>query len=416
MSATDFLFNGKPPSNINATTVTQTNMPDWYQSYTQGLLGKSNALAATPYQARPAGVGGVAPVTQQQKDAWSMTSKNVGDYQPYYDQANTNFGQSMNYINQGVGNLNSVNGMLNSGQGYVGQGIDQLNPASQDVNAGMQMTGQGYQGAADVAGLGGGVNNGAFSSYMNPYNTNVTNAIANLGQRNLTQNLLPQVNDTFIGAGQFGSNRNSDFTQRAVQNANESILNQQAQALQSGYNSSMANYLQGQGQQLQAGQQMTQAGQAAGALGQAQTGIAGQAMNAGQVMGALGQAGTGAANSAIAGGQAAAATGVDQTALGTAKQNAGIKDAAALEAAGQAQQAQQQNIQNQSLTDWTNQTQWPFQMAQFMNQQIRGFNPPTTSSTSTNAPVAGSSGTPSGLAQLGQAISTGGALSKMFGG
>ena len=71
--------------------------------------------------------------------------------------------------------------------------------------------------------------------YMSPYTDSVVNRIAQLGQRNLTENLLPQVNSTFAGAGQFGSTRNADFTNRALRDANESILGAQSSALQSGY-------------------------------------------------------------------------------------------------------------------------------------------------------------------------------------
>jgi hypothetical protein len=73
-------------------------------------------------------------------------------------------------------------------------------------------------------------------NYMNPYISAVNQNVATLGQRNLSENLLPQVNSTFTGAGQFGSTRNADFTNRAVRDANESILNTQNQNLNTGYN------------------------------------------------------------------------------------------------------------------------------------------------------------------------------------
>lgn len=81
-------------------------------------------------------------------------------------------------------------------------------------------------------------------NYMNPYTDSVVDRIAQLGQRNLTENLLPNVNSTFIGTGQFGSDRNSEFMSRALRDANESILGQQSQALQSGYQNAAQNFLQ----------------------------------------------------------------------------------------------------------------------------------------------------------------------------
>lgn len=80
------------------------------------------------------------------------------------------------------------------------------------------------------------------NNYMSPYTDSVVNRIAQLGQRNLTENLLPQVNSTFTGAGQFGSTRNGEFEARALRDANESILGQQANALQSGYQNAISNF------------------------------------------------------------------------------------------------------------------------------------------------------------------------------
>jgi len=71
--------------------------------------------------------------------------------------------------------------------------------------------------------------------YMNPYTQQVVDNVATLGQRNLTENLLPQVNSTFTGAGQFGSSRNADFTNRALRDTNESVMRQQGELMRSGY-------------------------------------------------------------------------------------------------------------------------------------------------------------------------------------
>lgn len=71
--------------------------------------------------------------------------------------------------------------------------------------------------------------------YLNPYNDAVTSRLATLAGRNLSENLLPAVNDTFTRAGQFGSGRNADFTARVLRDTQESLLGQQAQTLQQGY-------------------------------------------------------------------------------------------------------------------------------------------------------------------------------------
>ena len=71
--------------------------------------------------------------------------------------------------------------------------------------------------------------------YMNPYQTNVLDAIAQQGERNLTENLLPAVSDSFIKAGQFGSRNMGEFGSRALRDTQESILKEQAPLLQQGY-------------------------------------------------------------------------------------------------------------------------------------------------------------------------------------
>ena len=75
--------------------------------------------------------------------------------------------------------------------------------------------------------------------YMSPYQQGVLDVIAKQGARNLSENLLPQVSDAFIKAGQFGSSRMGEFGSRALRDTQEAILNQQAQAAQQGFGQSM---------------------------------------------------------------------------------------------------------------------------------------------------------------------------------
>lgn len=76
---------------------------------------------------------------------------------------------------------------------------------------------------------------GLASSYVSPYTSGVVNRIAELGNRNLMENILPGINSTFTGAGQFGSTRNAEFTNRALRDAQDAILGAQANALEQGY-------------------------------------------------------------------------------------------------------------------------------------------------------------------------------------
>ena len=77
------------------------------------------------------------------------------------------------------------------------------------------------------------------SNYMNPYQTNVMDVIAQQGARNLSENLLPQVSDSFIRAGQYGSSQMGEMGARALRDTQEAILKQQAPLAASGYEAAM---------------------------------------------------------------------------------------------------------------------------------------------------------------------------------
>lgn len=97
----------------------------------------------------------------------------------------------------------------------------------------------------------------SLDSYMNPYTSQVTDEIARLGNKNFTDNLLPQVNSQFTGNGMFGSSRNAVALGRAAENTQQDITGQQSQALQQGWNNSMNAYQTDQARQLQGGAQLT---------------------------------------------------------------------------------------------------------------------------------------------------------------
>jgi hypothetical protein len=76
--------------------------------------------------------------------------------------------------------------------------------------------------------------------YMNPYQSGVLDVIAQRGARNLTENILPNVSDAFVKAGQFGSSRMGEFGSRAVRDTQEAIIDAQSQAAQQGYGQAMS--------------------------------------------------------------------------------------------------------------------------------------------------------------------------------
>ncbi len=151
--------------------------------------------------------------------------------------------------------------------------------------------------------------NAARQQYMSPYTTGVTNEIARLGNRNLQENVLGAVNDSFIGSGGFGSSRNAEMIGRAMRDAQADISGKQAMALESGYNTALQGFQTDQARLQQ--QQQMRSGAALGA-GQLQGNMATQGGQLGlNALQAAGQLGTGTAlqggqlraNTALQGGQ-----------------------------------------------------------------------------------------------------------------
>lgn len=278
-----YLFGASTNPTVTSTDSTSSQWPSWYQSWLNELLAKGSSVVNEPYQS----YGGPrnAPTTADQTAAYNLTRQGIGSYQPMVDTANQ-------YLTQ----------------------------------------------------AGAGFNQDEFNSYMSPYTSAVVDRIGQLGARNLSENLLPAVNDSFIRGGQFGSSRNADFTLRALRDQNESTLAEQNKALASGYNSAMDAYQQGQQNRLTAGQ----------GLGS----LAGSA------------------------------------------QGYGLKDAAALQAIGQEQQGQTQKSLDTAYGDFLEQRNYPRNQAEWMSALVRGMNPPTSSTTTSTGPASAGQLAPSGLAQV----------------
>lgn len=201
MSTADFLFQNQAPSVWSSPSWSNTSSPEWWQAASKGLIQRASQIAAEPYQPYSGGPR-IAPLDALQRRAIDTAA----DYIP-------------------------------------------------GVNNAFSSANQATASAADL------FNQSDFNEFMSPFTTGVVDRIADLGRRNLSEKLLPEVNDTFIRAGQFGGSRNQDFTLRALRDTNESILGQQATALENAQKSAMSAYQGAQGRQLQAGQQF-------GALGQ----------------------------------------------------------------------------------------------------------------------------------------------------
>lgn len=323
------VFSGTPQTATSYTT-SSTETPKWMQDaiYTQVQLASN--LAAQPYQAYTGTL--VAGQTPQQKQAYEQVGQNVGKWEQPYQQATA-----------GTQALTTAPGAAAAAAPYL-------------QNAGQ----------TSVSNVG---------QYMNPYTENVTNRIAQLGARNLTENLLPGVSDAFIKAGGFGGTRMGEFGSRALRDTQESILGQQGQALQSGY---------------------TQA------LGASQADLSRQA--------GLASTAGGLANTDLARQQSALSQLANMSQQGQAMRTA---DTAALEAAGLSQQQQAQKEADAAYQQYQNAQLYPRQMADWLSTQVRGMAPITPTTTTNAGSTTGATYSASPLSQLASAGAAGAGLYKL---
>lgn len=238
------------------------------QDYVSGTANAASNLAGTPYTPYPGPQ--LATPSPQTSASWNLAGSNVGAWQP-----------------------------------AVGQGAALTNAAATPISQDQ------------------------INSYFDPYASAVTGAIQNLGNQNLTQNILPGLNNSFTSAGQFGSPQNQEGVSQAVKGTQQAELNAEAQPLMQGY--------QGAIQTALAEQQAQQTGGAQ-----------------------LGQ-------------------------LGALTSTLGAQDVGTLAASGNAQDTLAQANINSAISNFQNQVQWPYQNVQYASNIIRGL--PTTSTPTTTQTV-----------------------------
>lgn len=164
------------------TTQTEVILPEWYTQYAKDILSKATAATAQPYTAYGAPrIAGFAP---EQEQAFAGFKSSMGSYQPY------------------------------------------LQAASQGLQQGTQSFAQP----------------GVARQYMNPYIQNVVAGIGATAGRNLYENILPQINRTFIGGGTFGGSRSAEFTNRAIRDTQAAALSEQNKAMSGAFENAQAQY------------------------------------------------------------------------------------------------------------------------------------------------------------------------------
>ena len=241
----------------------------------------------TPSGPSNTGSGGLAPMsfnyqTNNSSGSSSGGSSSNSALADWYLKAGSN---SADYFNKTLPNLPTggyqgdrvagLDAYQNSGIGQAGNYLDSSSP----------LYGQGA-GALGQAGTY--LNNSAqwseqdMMQHMNPYLSGALDTVEARANRNLMEDVMPGVNSTFTGAGQFGSTRNGDFLNRAIRDNQQGISETQAGMINQSYDNAAKDYLGW-------AQQGTQSGQAMGALGSSmgQYGITG--LNTGMNLGGLNQ-------------------------------------------------------------------------------------------------------------------------------
>ena len=247
---------GTAPAGASGATTEQATLPAWYQEYLRGSINKASSIAGKPY-------------TQ-------YTSPRIAGFS--------------DDTLAGYGAVRDMQGSYEPG----------MTAASNFVSKG---------GTFD--------RNDFTENFLNPNMSAVYDDMARRSNQNLFEKVLPGVNNTFTGGGQFGSSRTMDFNNRAIRDQQDTLAGQMATAGQAAYDSSMKNYGDASNRNISAG--------------------------------------TNLAN------------------ITTATQGAGYKDAAALDAIGREIQKQEQANLDLGYKDFENQQNYQKENADWLAGIIRGY-------------------------------------------
>lgn len=96
--------------------------------------------------------------------------------------------------------------------------------------------------------------------YMNPYQRHVVSQIAEEGNRNFEENVLPALEARFVRLGQHGGSRHGRMARNAARDLQHEILNRQQQAMAQGYQQAGQMYNADMARQLDAARSMADIG------------------------------------------------------------------------------------------------------------------------------------------------------------
>jgi hypothetical protein len=202
--ALGFLTSGTTPGQTQQESQSTSALPSWYTDYTQQILNSAaqwNAAGYQPYQ---------GPQVAAQS---ALTNQAAGESANVAPTATANNNTASNLISQGVGTVNSA---IAPGQGGLSAATPFLNSAATPTSQTVQ-------------------------NYMNPYNTDVTNAIAAAGASNFQNNVMPALTSGIVGAGNItgASTEGAQLENNAAMGEEQAVSGAQSQALQSGYTGSL---------------------------------------------------------------------------------------------------------------------------------------------------------------------------------
>ena len=341
-SVLNSLTQGTAPPNADTLFASQQGLPSWYQQYLQSISAQGLNVANANNQVGFYGqidptTGLPVPGTSQAATVASLTDPQTAAIQATQDLQGS-----------------QAPGMA-AAQNYVNTITPNVNAAAANAN----------QIAAPNTGTFTGSN---VSKYLSPYTQNVINGLVNTSNMNLFNNIIPNINSSFVGSGQFGSTRNADVLMQGINQNQLGLGANVSQALQAGYGQAGQQFASDQGQQIQ--------GQQLGAT---------TALNAGQLQ----------ATGAQAAGQ--------QTGALTQANNAmNLQNIGALGAAGQTLQTQNQNVANANQANAIANANYDWQQLNNLSGLVRGQQLPTTSTSISAGPAANYA--PSPLAQVGAGL------------
>lgn len=463
------LFQGSPQQATSYTTST-SETPKWMQDAIYNQIQVAQNIANAPFQQYD--MPRVAELSPLQQQAYQNVVANQGFYQGDLDAAQSGMmgfstkgtadqlgQQQAQYLRQDLVGKN-----LDAGQqlfGRAGQ-MDVMGAAQPLLNraASMDIVGAGQpylsqagqttaQALADRALTAANPYLQAASQttaqnvgqYMSPYQQGVLDVIAKQAGRNLREQIMPNISDAFIKAGQFGSSRMGEMGSRAIRDTQEAVLNAQAQAAQQGYGQALGAAQADLARQaqlagtvgsisgadlsriLQGGSQYGNLAQTAGQLtGQQMQQLANLGQTTGQLtsqqmqnLASLGQAQTQAGQAQQQFGLSAAQAEQQARAADYQRQMSALSqfanmqqqeqamraaDVAALETAGQAQQGQQQRQLDAAYQQFQEQNLYPKQQMDWLSTQIRGMAPVTPQTVTQSGQTTGATYSPSPLSQL----------------